>query len=103
MFKKPEKLERRESSLKFIRVLGIVLLCIASLAVLLAVVIPIAAILFLSFMGKGIGIALPSSLMRSAMVVYSHPWFSLVIGLGLLIVFGLAARRLARACDQSPD
>ena len=75
--------------------LGVALLCIASLAVLLTVVIPIAAILFLSVLGQGVGIALPSSLMRSAMVAYSHPWLSLVIGLGLLIVFGLAARLLA--------
>ena len=81
--------------MKVIRVLGVVLLCVASLAVLLTVVIPVAAILFLSFLGQGVGIALPSSLMRSAMVVYSHPWLSLVVGLGLLIVFSLAAR-LAR-------
>lgn len=74
----------------------VVLLCIASLAVLLAVVIPIAAILFLSFLGQGVGIAVPFSSARSAMVVYSHPCVSLVVGLGLLIGLGWAARRLAR-------
>jgi hypothetical protein len=84
----------------FIKVLGVVILCIASLAVLLAVVLPIAASLFLRFLGPGVGIDLPFSLGPSAKVwlvfVFSYPWFSLVLGLGLVIVFCWAAWRLAR-------
>ncbi len=77
--------------MNFIRVLGVVLLCIAWLAVLLAVV-PFAALVL------GLGIDIPRFWARSGKVflVYAHPWLSLFIGLGLLIVFGWAAWRLAR-------
>jgi hypothetical protein len=76
----------------FIKVLGIVILCIASLAVLLAVVLPIAAL----FLGPGIGIDVPFSAKVGLVFVFSHPWFSVVLGLGMVIVFGWAAWRLAR-------
>jgi hypothetical protein len=79
----------------FIKVLGIVILCIASLAVLLAVVLPIAPSLFLGFLGSGIGIDLPFS-KAWFVFVFSYPWFSLVLGSGLVIVFGWSAWRLAR-------
>jgi hypothetical protein len=89
--------ERREGvQVNFIKVLGVVLLCIASLAVLLAVVLPIAASLFLGFLGPGIGIDLPFSAKVWLVFVFSYPWFSLVLGLGLVIVSGWAAWRLAR-------
>jgi hypothetical protein len=84
----------------FIKAVGVVLLCISSLAVFLAVVLPIAASLFLGFLGPGVGIDLPFSLAHSAKVwlgfVFSYPWLSIVLGLGLVIVFGWAAWRLAR-------
>ena len=81
--------------MNFIKLLGVVILCIASLAVLLAVVLPISAILFLGFLGQGVGIDLPFS--KAWLVfVLSYPWSSLVLGLGLVIVFGWAAWRLAR-------
>jgi len=79
----------------FIKGLGVVILCIASLAVLLAVVLPIAASLFLGLLGPGVGIDLPFSKVW-LVFVFSYPWFSLVLGLGLVIVFGWAAWRLAR-------
>jgi hypothetical protein len=87
----------KEGLVKFIRVLVVVLLGIASFVVLLAVVLPIAASLFLGFLEPGVGIDLPFSLDLSAKVwrIYSYPWFSLVVGLGLLIVFGWASWRLA--------
>jgi hypothetical protein len=90
----------KQVQVNFIKVLGIVILCIASAAVLLAVVLPIGAILFLGFPGPGVGIDLPFSLARSAKVwlvfVFSNPWFSLVLGLGMGIGFGWATWRLAR-------
>jgi hypothetical protein len=79
----------------FVKMLGVVSLCIASLAVLLAVVLPLAASLFLGFLGQGVGIDLPFS--KAWLVfVFSYPWASLVLGLGLVIVFGWTAWRLAR-------
>src|SRR5277367_1252869 len=88
----------KEVLVKFIRVLAVVLLGITALVILLAVVLPIAASLFLGFLMPGVGIDLPFSLDLSAKVwrIYSYPWFSLVFGLGLLVVFGWASRRLAR-------
>ena len=59
----------------FVKMLGVILLCIAWLAVLLALVLPIAASLFL-----GLGIEVPRFWARSEKVV----------------VFGWAAWRLAR-------
>jgi hypothetical protein len=76
----------------FIKVLGILILCIASVAVLLAVVLPIAAL----FLGPGVGIDVPFSAKVWLVFVFSYPWFSLVLGLGLVIVFGWAAWQLAR-------
>jgi hypothetical protein len=78
----------------FIKLLVVVILCIASVAVLLAVVLPIAAFLFLGFLGPGIGIDVPFSVNVWLVFVFSYPWFSLVLGLGLVIVFGWAAWRL---------
>jgi|HubBroStandDraft_6_1064221.scaffolds.fasta_scaffold1929741_1 hypothetical protein len=75
----------------FVKVLGVVILCIASLAVLLAVVLPIAAL----FLGQGVGIDVPFPKVW-LVFVFSYPRFSLVLGLGLVIVFGWAAWRLAR-------
>jgi hypothetical protein len=83
----------KQVQVNFIKVLGVVILCIASLAVLLAVVLPIAAILFL---GSGVGIDVPFSARVWLVFVFSNPWFSLIFGLGLIIVFGSAAWRLAR-------
>jgi hypothetical protein len=83
----------KQVQVNFIKVLGIVILCIASLAVLLAVVLPITGIFLL---GPGVGIDLPFSAKVWPVFVFSYPWFSLVLGLGLVIVFGWAAWRLAR-------
>jgi hypothetical protein len=91
--------ERREGfQVNFVKVVGIVLLCIASLAVMLAVVLPIAASLFL---GPGIGIDLPFSAKVWLVFVFSNLWFSLVLGLALVFVSGWAAWRLAR--DLPPN
>jgi hypothetical protein len=79
----------KQVQVNFIKVLGIVILCIASLAV----VLPITAIFLL---GPGVGIDLPFSAKVWPVFVFSYPWFSLVLGLGLVIVFGWAAWRLAR-------
>jgi len=78
--------------MNFVKVLGIVLLAVAWLAVLLTVVLPMAALVL------GLGIDAPRLLARSGRVflVYSHPWFSLFIGLGVLIALGLAAWQIAR-------
>jgi hypothetical protein len=65
----------------FITLLGIVLLCTAWLAVLFAVFFPSPLVL-------GLGIDVPRVWPRtgSVILVHSHPWFSLLIGLGVLIV-----------------
>jgi hypothetical protein len=85
--------------LNFIKVLGIVLLCIASLAVLLAIVFLTAAFVL------GLGIDVPDSplLGKVFLLAYSYPLFSLFAGLALLIVFGRAAWRLARRLAPSLD
>jgi len=76
----------------FIKLLGIAILCVASLAVLLAVVLSIAAL----FLGLGVAIHVPFSAKVWLGFSFSHPWFSLVVGLGLVNVLGWAAWRLAR-------
>jgi hypothetical protein len=78
--------------MNLIKMLGIIILCVTSLAVLLAVVLPIAAL----FLGPGVGIDLPISAKVWPVFVFSYPWPSFVLGLGLVIVFGWAAWRLAR-------
>ena len=76
---------------------GVVLLCIASLAVLLAVVLPVAASLILGSLGLGVGIDLPFSARVWLVFVFSHLWLSLVLGLALVFVSGWAAWRLTRS------
>jgi hypothetical protein len=78
--------------MNFVKVLGIVLLAVAWLAVLLTVVLPMAALVL------GLGIDVPRFLARSGriLLVYSHSWFSLFIGLGVLIALGLAAWHILR-------
>jgi hypothetical protein len=66
----------KQVQVNFIKLLGIVILCTASLAVSLAVVLPIAALFF----GPGIGIDVPSPAKVGLVFVFSHPWFSLVLG-----------------------
>jgi hypothetical protein len=75
--------------LNSIKLLGVVLLCLASLALLLAIVLPTVALLL------GLGIDVPPFLPRSG---YSHPWLLLVGGLGLLV--GWAAWRVVRSLTQ---
>jgi hypothetical protein len=82
----------------FIKLLGIVILCVASLAVLLAVVLPLAASLFL---GSGVGIDVLFSARVWLVFVFSNAWFSLVLGLGMVIVFGWAVWRLARGMRRN--
>lgn len=86
----------KQVQVNFIKLLGVVILCIASLAVLLAVALPIAAILFLGFLGPGVGIDVPFPAKVWLVFVFSNPWFSLALGMGMVIVFGWAAWRLAR-------
>ncbi len=89
---------KTQARVNSIEVLGVVLLCLAWLAVLLAVVLPIGASLFLS-----LGIEVPRFWTRSRKVflALSYPWFSLFVSLGLLVVFGWATWRLAttEACE----
>ena len=87
----------KQVQVNFIKLLGIAILCIASVAVLLAVVLPIAAL----FLGPGVGIDVPSPAKVWLIFVFSYPWFSLVLGLGLTIVFGWAAWRLARGLQRN--
>ena len=85
--------------MNFIKVLGVVPLCIASLAVLLAIAFLTAAFVL------GLGNDVPASplLGKVFLLASSYPLFSLFAGLALFIVFGRAAWRLARRLDPSPD
>ena len=75
------------------KLLGIVLLSIASIAVFVGMVLPIAASLIL-----GLGIDIPNSWARSGKVylILLYPWISLLAGLLLLVVFGWSIWRLTR-------
>jgi len=73
------------------RLLGILFLSIASIAVFVGVVPPVAATRILGF-----GIDIPNGWGRSAVfLLLSHPWLSLASGLLLLAVFGSGIWRLA--------
>jgi len=73
------------------RLLGILLLSIASIAVFVGVVLPAATTRILGF-----GIDIPKGWGRSAaFILLSHPWLSLASGLFLLAVFGSGIWRLA--------
>ena len=85
--------------MNFIKLLGVVLLCIASLAVLLA----IASIAAAFFLGLAIDISGSPLLGRVLLLAFSYPLFSLFAALALLIVFGRVAWRLARRLGRSPD
>ena len=88
-----------EVLVKFIKMLVVALLCIASLVVLLAVVLPIAASLFLGLLEPGVGIDLPfslDSLRKSGLSIPILGSLSSLV-LGLLIVFGCVSWRLARS------
>jgi hypothetical protein len=72
------------------KLLAILLLSIASIAVL-AVVVLLAATLIL-----GLGIDVPNGwARRGVLCVFLHPWLSLASGLLLLVVFGRGIWRLA--------
>ena len=73
------------------KLLGIVLLSIASIAVFVGMVLPVAASLIL-----GLGIDVPIFVARSGKVhlILSYPWVSLLAGLLLLVVFGWSIWRL---------
>jgi len=73
------------------RLLGVVLLSIASIAVFVGMVLPVAASRIL-----GLGIEVPSFLARTGKVylILSYPWVSLVAGLLLLAVFGRSIWKL---------
>jgi hypothetical protein len=72
--------------------LGVSLLCVAWIAVLFLLVLPVAALVL------GLGIDVPRCWARygKTLRVYSHPRFSLFVGLGVLAVLGWAAWHLAR-------
>ena len=75
------------------KLVGIVLLSIASIAVLVAMVLPVAASLI-----SGLGIDIPNFWARSGKVylILSYPWVSLLAGLLLLVVFGWSIWKLTR-------
>jgi hypothetical protein len=72
------------------RLLGIVLLSIASLAVLVGMVLPVAGLIL------GLGIDVPNFLARSGKVylILSYPWVSFLAGLLLLLLFGRSIWKL---------
>ena len=74
------------------KLLGIALLCIASLVILLRVVLPAACLVL------GFGINIPNTWARSTKVLffYSHPWVSLLGGMLLFALCGWGALRLVR-------
>jgi hypothetical protein len=74
------------------RLLGIVLLSIASIGVVVGMVLPVVALIL------GFGIDIPNFLARSGKVylILSYPWVSLVAGLLLLVVFGWSIWKLMR-------
>jgi len=74
------------------KLLGIVLLSIASIAVLVGMVLPVAALIL------GLGIDIPNFGARSGKVylILSYPWVSLLAGLLFLVVFGWGIWRLTR-------
>jgi hypothetical protein len=78
--------------MNFIRLLVVVLMCIAWLAVLLVVVFPSIALV----LGLGIDVSRFRARSGKIFLVYSHPWFSLFIGLAVLIALGLTAWHIAR-------
>jgi len=75
------------------KLLGIVLLSIASLAVFASMVLPVMATLVL-----GLGIEIPRFWARSgnSHLILLYPWVSLLIGALLLVVLGWAIWKLAR-------
>jgi|HubBroStandDraft_3_1064219.scaffolds.fasta_scaffold656698_1 hypothetical protein len=74
------------------RLLGIVLLSIASIGVVVGMVLPVAALIL------GLGIDIPNFLARSGKVylILSYPRVSLLAGLLLLVLFGWGIWRLTR-------
>jgi hypothetical protein len=81
----------RSRNVNVARLLGSVLLFIASIAVLLGMVLPVAASMIL-----GLSIEVPNFWARTGKVllVYSYPWVALLVGTFLLVVFGLGIWRL---------
>jgi hypothetical protein len=81
---------RVELNCYFMKLLAILLLSIASIAVFASVVL-LAATLML-----GLGIDVPDGWARRGILyVFLHPWLSLASGLLLLVVFGRGIWRLA--------
>jgi hypothetical protein len=78
---------------KVVKLLGVVLLSAASIAVFLSMVLPVAASLIL-----GLGIDVPNFWARTGKVhiVLSYPWVSLLAGMLLLVVFGWGICKLTR-------
>ena len=75
-----------------VKALGLVLLCIASLGLLLGVVIPSASLVL------GLGISIPNNWAQSGKVLffYAHPWIPLLVGILLLAACGWGVFRFAR-------
>jgi hypothetical protein len=75
------------------KVAGIVLSCIFLIGILLGVVVPSVAFVL------GLGISIPNRWMRyqKILILYSHPWFSLVGGMLLVSVLAWGIWRLAKA------
>jgi hypothetical protein len=79
-----------ELNFYFMKLLAILLLSIASIAVFASVVL-LAVMLIL-----GLGIDVPDGwARREILYVFLHPWLSLASGLLLLVVFGRGIWRLA--------
>jgi hypothetical protein len=50
--------------------------------------------------GVGVGIDVPFSARVWLVFVFSNPWLSLVLGLGLVVVFGWAGERAGRNVSE---
>ena len=87
---------RERHIVSIVKGLGIALLCVASVAVLLAGVVP-AAILLLG-LASGIGIDIHNPWARSEKILffYSRPWVPLLVGMLLLALFGWGIWKLTR-------
>ena len=75
------------------KLLGVVLLCIASITVFLAVILPVAATRIL---GLGVFVSVDTAWGRTFYLIFSHPWVSLASGLLILAVFGRGIWKLTR-------
>jgi hypothetical protein len=72
------------------KLIGVVLLSIVSIAVLVVMVLPVAVLIL------GLGIDIPNFWTGKVYLVALYPWVSLLAGLLVLVVFGWGIWKLTR-------